>query len=125
MAESSEQVKLEFSGDYTLQTLPDRALHSHPGRSSGQHILLGQPVQEQRIANKSEGERITVPENRAHQVQHARSAAQIFQDGVPADAAREPPFPMVQRLIWIGGPPNRLEQCGQDLCQLMSLMWIA
>jgi hypothetical protein len=32
---------------------------------------------------------------------------------------------MVQGLIRIGGPPNRLEQRRQDLCQLVSLMWIA
>jgi hypothetical protein len=32
---------------------------------------------------------------------------------------------MVQGLIRIGGPANRLEQCGQDLCQLVSLVWIA
>jgi hypothetical protein len=32
---------------------------------------------------------------------------------------------MVQGLIRIGGPPNRLEQRGEDLCQLVSLVWIA
>jgi hypothetical protein len=32
---------------------------------------------------------------------------------------------MVQSLIWIGGPPNGLEQRGQDVCQLASLVWIA
>ena len=62
-----------------LQTLPDRTFHPRPGRRGGQHILLGQPVQQQRIADESEGERVTVPEDRAHQVQHAGSAAQVFQ----------------------------------------------
>ena len=32
---------------------------------------------------------------------------------------------MVQGLIWIGGPPNGLEQCGQDVCQLTPLVRIA
>jgi hypothetical protein len=32
---------------------------------------------------------------------------------------------MIQGLIRISGPPNRLEQRGEDLCQLVSLVWIA
>jgi hypothetical protein len=32
---------------------------------------------------------------------------------------------MVQGLIRISGPSNRLEQCRQDLRQLVSLVWIA
>jgi hypothetical protein len=32
---------------------------------------------------------------------------------------------VVQGLIWIGSPPNGLKQCGQDVCQLAPLVWIA
>ena len=32
---------------------------------------------------------------------------------------------MIQRLIWVGGPPNGLKQRRQDVCQLAPLVWVS
>ena len=66
-----ERVQPEFSGGDTLQTLPDHTFHPALVGAVDNTILLGQPVQQQRIADEGKSRRVTVPEDRAHQVQHA------------------------------------------------------
>ena len=77
--ESSERVQFEFSGGDRLQTLPDRTFHPRPSGRSRQHILLSQPIQQQRVTDESKSKGIAVPKNRADQIQHAGSTTQIFQ----------------------------------------------
>ncbi len=123
-AEPAQHLQLQLFDRQMPEVLAKRLLDAFPRRGLRKHSLLRQPIDQHRVANDGKGQRIAVTEDGTEQVKHARRAVQIVEKG-GAGYPRQQALPMIERLIGISRPGDRIHQDRENVCKLAALVGIA